>query len=315
MHAMDLANAVDYAVGSVTVSGWEKIVELNPAHTDYVILSLSGYNGAYNNPGAEIDGRNAEYSKPDGTDYVDPKNVCPARIYIGMKGKMEDGSDAPADDFLARNGLRYGKVYGFAVDMSESGPTGGLFRDAFHKPRQNGAKVEGKFVPIDWQWDGTVKNFRHDGAWEFQLPVPGFDDLTWWNSGSLTESGSKTEHNSPDTREGITGFIQGSTAGYFGHYYVNGVTEALDAAMASGDDFPASLDSDYYVYQGENDITGQVRGEMVLRHSCLKSSNRFLPYFADRSRRRRSICPRFGQQLYLPCSRRRTDQRCYLQLR
>ncbi|EJK67681.1 hypothetical protein THAOC_11255 [Thalassiosira oceanica] len=258
MHAMDLANAVDYAVGSVTVSGWEKIVELNPAHTDYVVLSLSGYNGAYNNPEGEIDGRNAEYSKPDGTDYVDPKNVCPARIYIGMKGKMEDGSDAPADDFLARNGLRYGKVYGFAIDMSESGPTGGLFRDAFHKPRHNGAKVEGKFVPIDWQWDGTVKNFRHDGAWEFQLPVPGFDDLTWWNSGSLTEPGSKTEHNSPDTREGMTAFIQGSTAGYFGHYYVNGVTEALKRAKKSRDDFPASLDSDYYVYQGENDITGQI---------------------------------------------------------
>ena len=67
------------------------------------------------------------------------------------------GSDAPADDFLARNGLRYGKVYGFAVDMSESGPTGGLMRDAFHKPRANGAQVDGKFVAINWQWDGEVK--------------------------------------------------------------------------------------------------------------------------------------------------------------
>lgn len=45
MHAIDLANKVDYAVGSVTNSGWEKIVEMNPMHTDYVILSLSGYNG------------------------------------------------------------------------------------------------------------------------------------------------------------------------------------------------------------------------------------------------------------------------------
>ena len=91
-HAMDLANKADYAVGSVTVSGFEKIVEINPKHSDYVVLSLSGYNGAYNNPEAEIDGRNAEYgNRPDGTSYVNPKNICPARIYVGMKGKMGDG--------------------------------------------------------------------------------------------------------------------------------------------------------------------------------------------------------------------------------
>jgi len=257
MHAMDLAAKEDWAVGSVTVSGFEKIVEVNPQHTDYVILALSGYNGAYNNGGAEVDARNAEYGpRPDGSDYVNPENVCPARIYVGMKGKMEDGSDAPEDDFLARNGLRYGKVYGFAVDMSEAGPTGGLFRDAFHKPRDNGEQVDGKFIAIDWQWDGEVKNFRHDGAFDFQLPVPGYDgtDMMWWNANGYDASGSKTEHLSPDTRPGKTAFIQGSTAGYFGHYYVHGVTDALDAA----EDFPSELDASYFVYQGENDITAQI---------------------------------------------------------
>ena len=290
MHAMDLAQKVDYAVGSVTVSGFEKIVELNPQHSDYVVLGLSGYNGAYNNPQAEIDGRNAEYGKrPDGTDYVNPVNICPARIYVGIKGKMEDGktskriqprclfidiilniktdsyllsmltpigSNAPADDFLARNGLRYGKVYGFAVDMSERGPSGGLTRDDFHKDRANGSKVDGKFVAIDWQWDGTVKNFRHDGAWDFQISVPGYDgtNMMWWNANGYDESGAKTEHLSPDTRPGMSAFVQGSTAGYFGHYYINGITEALNAAG----DFPTELDSSYYVYQGENDVTGQI---------------------------------------------------------
>lgn len=257
MHAMDLAKGVDYAVGSVTVSGFEKIVEINPQHKDYVVLGLSGYNGAYSGNSAEIAGRNAEYgNRPDGTEYVNPQNICPARIYIGMKGKMEDGSDAPADDFLARNGLRYGKVYGFATDMSADGPTGGLWRDEYHKDRENGEKVEGKFVAIDWQWDGTVKNFRHDGAWDFQIPVPNYEgtEMKWWNGKGNDESGAKTEHLSPDTRPGITGFIQGSTAGYFGHYYIHDITDALN----SGDDFPSELSSDYYVYQGENDITGQV---------------------------------------------------------
>jgi len=92
MHAIDLAKGVDYAVGSVTNSGFEKIVELNPQHKDYIVLGVSGYNGSYGGSTAELDARNNEYGKrPDGTDYVNPKNVCPARIYIGMKGKMEDG--------------------------------------------------------------------------------------------------------------------------------------------------------------------------------------------------------------------------------
>lgn len=168
------------------------------------------------------------------------------------------GSDAPADDFLARNGLRYGKVYGFATDMNAMADAQALFRDAYHRCRENGSKVAGKFVAIDWQWDGVAKNFRHDGAWAFQDAVPGYDYegsmMMWWNSGGYNGGGSKTEHNSPDTRPGVSGFIQGSTAGYYGHYYLHDLFEALDA---SGD-FPHEIDSTYYVYQGENDITGQI---------------------------------------------------------
>ena len=92
MHAIDLANGVDYAVGSVTLSGFEKIAELNPQHPDYVMLGVSGYNGDYTNGEREVDARNAEYGpRDDGNDYVAPENVVPARIYVGMKGKMEDG--------------------------------------------------------------------------------------------------------------------------------------------------------------------------------------------------------------------------------
>ncbi len=76
----------------------------------------------------------------------------------------------------------------------------------------------------------------------------------WWNGRGYDASGSKTEHNSPDTRPGQTAFIQGSTAGYFGHYYVNDITAALDGEG----DFPAELDATYFVYQGEQDITGQI---------------------------------------------------------
>jgi hypothetical protein len=112
------------------------------------------------------------------------------------------GSDAPSDDFLARNGLRYGKLYGFAVDMSAStGPTQGKWRDAFHKNAtmaKNGAEVAGKWIPNAWQWDGEVKNFHHDVAWEYQNPAPGGMDNYWyWSAAGPDKAGCKCEHVSP----------------------------------------------------------------------------------------------------------------------
>ena len=94
-------------------------------------------------------------------------------------------------------------------------------------------------------------------AWDFQLPVPGYDetDMMWWNANGYDASGSKTEHNSPDTRPGYSAFIQGSTAGYYGHYYIHEMATTLDAAAG---DLPSEFDASYYVYQGENDITGQI---------------------------------------------------------
>ena len=41
-HVIDLATYTDYAIGSMTNGGFEKIVEINSLHTDYVIYSVSG---------------------------------------------------------------------------------------------------------------------------------------------------------------------------------------------------------------------------------------------------------------------------------
>lgn len=41
-HAIDLKNGVDYAIGAFTQTGFEKCVEINPMHKDYVFIALSG---------------------------------------------------------------------------------------------------------------------------------------------------------------------------------------------------------------------------------------------------------------------------------
>ena len=152
-------------------------------------------------------------------------------------------------------------MYGFATDMSESGPTHGLWRDAFHKNETtgyNGNTVEGVFTPIDWQWDGTVKNFEHDGSWDFQEqpPLHAGSNNYFWNANGNDAGGCKTEHNTPDPRVGISGFVQTSTCGYYGHYYLNDIKEILDNLPAG--QFPGDISATYKVYQGELDITSQI---------------------------------------------------------
>jgi hypothetical protein len=255
-HVIDIATKTSYATGVFTLGGFEKIVEVNCGHPDYVCFSPSGYNGAFSlsDTSAEAMRKNAMGKRPDGTDYVFPQNVCPARLFIGKKGYNAMGE--PATDFLSRNGLAYGHLYGFATNdasASYSSASGEGGRDGWHKMegRANGDTVEGAFYPIDWQWDGEVKTFMHDGSWAFQhLPDAADSTIEFWNPyGRDGTNGKKTEHNSPDPYGGAR-FMQTSTAGYFGIYDFSGFD------LSSG--FPSKIPATYTNLQGEVDVTAQI---------------------------------------------------------
>lgn len=275
------------------MGGFEKSVEINSRNPDYVILGISGYNGNFDIddhipdevliPQNVIAARNAEYGpRPDGNNYTYTKDIVPFRFFVGVKGKLEDGSPAPEDDFLARNGLKYGQVYGFAIDMRNEtgavGPTAGVWRDEFHKSAQNGDMIPGKWIAQPWRWDGVgklafsnqasrfprnpltfltsfspeVRNFEHDGSWDYQDPPPGTEEgavlegYRWWNSNGVDKGGCKTEHITSDPRPETSAYIQGSTCGYFGHLYINDVVEVLEAAAG---ELPSVFDASYYVYR------------------------------------------------------------------
>lgn len=226
---MEIATKTAYAMGSTGMGGYEKLAEINPMHSDYVMLALSGYNGNFDGFSAVLDARKAAYKRSDGQNYTWTQDIHPARIYVGIKGKMEDGSVAPKDDFLARNGLRYGAMYGYAVDMKPENPAKGLWRDSFHIKEGvngNGAAVPGEWIRIPWQWDGVVRDYEHSDTWVYQDKPPftrvgsGREDYQWWTAAGPNKGGCKTEHLSSDPRKGYTAFVQGSTCGYFGHYYV-----------------------------------------------------------------------------------------------
>ncbi len=111
------------------------------------MFAFSGYNGAFSGNSAVLKARNMEFNRNDGKDYVWTQNIVPFRIYVGRKGMCENGMKC--DDFLARNGLKYSQIYDFAIDMSNNGPTKGMWRDEFHRNgtmAMKGTKVDGKWI-------------------------------------------------------------------------------------------------------------------------------------------------------------------------
>jgi len=249
-HAIDIANKAMYAVGAFTNGGFEKSVEINTGTTQYVAFANSGYNGAFGSA-AKPHGlmmRNMSHGlRDDGMEYVWPQDIVPSRVYIGLKGYNAQGQP-DTTSFLARNGLAYGKVYGFAVSATDF-----TARDTWHREHYNGDTVDGGFYPTAWMWDGTVQNFEHDGSWEFQnTPVNG-EGMQFWTAGGKDAAGFKTEHVSPDPH-GASAFYQGSTAGYVGKYAFPALQAALEAVAGTQNPFPDSFDATYHLLQGETDI-------------------------------------------------------------
>lgn len=231
-----------------------KVVEFScgEGNTAYVCLAVSGYNGAH---GVDPSIHRNEIMEPrsDGMPWVDPNDIVPARIYIGIKGL--DASGEPADDFLSRNGLAFGKVYGFAVPDNTT-----AVRDEFHKTAAKGDVVDGAFLAIDWMLNGTADDFQTDYAWEFQEPPAANASMSYWTAMGPHEGGKKMEHNAEDPR-GNSRFIQGSTAGYMGTYLMDlsglsaPATGKAEGALAA---LPVSIPTVYTVVQGETSIVDQI---------------------------------------------------------
>lgn len=255
-HAVDMAAGEMWAVGAFGMGGYEKIVEISCGVEGYACFAISGYNGNFGGSAwsALVDRKKAQdATRADGTEWVYPQNIVPARVYVGVKGYKVDGTACGADcSFLERNGLAHGKVYGFAVD--DATPD----RDAWHKNNhreQSPTPVEGVFAPTAWKWGGVAQDFAFDQAWDFQEPPVGAAGKKFWTAKGRDEQGSKTEHNTPDPR-GNPRYMQGSTAGYMGIYDLPSLPAMLSGL--AGGALPGTIPATYELIEGETDITAQI---------------------------------------------------------
>jgi hypothetical protein len=211
--AVDIANGVMYTVPAMGQSGYEKPVPLNTLHADYTALVLSGYNYDY--------------------------SVAPLKIYIGVKGMDSDGTpiDANAperDQFLARNGLLYGQIYGLAVEDSVLTGTLGIetidltakMIDAYLLDENAPDTFSARFVASSYRWEGwdSTPAVRDTEVmrWESETAMPGW---SWFNGDT------KTEHGFYDPDETKARYVQNMTeeGGILGFDFID-ITNELNAA-------------------------------------------------------------------------------------
>ncbi len=219
---VDIANKTAYTVPALGQTGYEKILPLNPGLTNYVVIVLAGYN---------------HNSEP-----------APNRIYVGIKGRAADGNPispnaSERDQFLARNGLLFGKIYGLAVPTSGYNALGisspdisAKMVDDYMKDVNASNFFSAKFFPTSYQWSG------------FDSPKAVKDtEMNLWVKTSEQPSGhlffngdTKTEHPAVDPDISKHRYIQNMTdeGGLLGFDFGD-----LDAQLtAASGNLPLSLD-------------------------------------------------------------------------
>ena len=177
---VDIANQTAYTVPALGQTGYEKILPLNPGHKDYVVIVLSGYNHG-----------------------IEP---APLKLYVGKKGLDADGNAIAADaserdQFLGRNGLLYGKIYGLALANDDYAALGidtidtkEKMMDAYLTNPDAPDHFNAVFAPTSYKW----------GGWDKPVSVRDTEMVKWQEAGEQPEGhtffvgDSKAEHPAVD---------------------------------------------------------------------------------------------------------------------
>jgi hypothetical protein len=138
---VDVNKQVAYTAPSLGQAGYEKLMPINPGNNkDYVVIVASGYNH--------------------------DMAVAPLKIYVGRKGYDETGKQISSganerDQFLARNGLLYGQLYGMAANASTYQSLGittvdadARMLDAYLKNNAAPNSFTARYIPTSYRWDG-----------------------------------------------------------------------------------------------------------------------------------------------------------------
>jgi len=210
-YATDLDTRTTYTIGSLGTGGFEKIVEMNSGHSNYICLIPNGYN-------IHVDTALTP-AKLDNPNYVSGVFKKPQTVYIGLKNYKLDNTGNPvaltpqeiadkADStYLARNGLECGQLYGFALASNASWTSYSNFEAYWGSSSLfNGSNVSGRYMAIPWKWKKTLEPSYKTEIFKWQdNPLSNANDYTsfttnykFWNSTDNASGTNKIEHASVD---------------------------------------------------------------------------------------------------------------------
>ena len=218
---VDIANQTAYTVPAMGQSGYEKMMPINPGHPDFVVVVLAGYNHD-----------------------VEP---APLKIYIGKKGVGVDGEPIAADaserdQFMARNGLLHGRIYGLALaneTFAEIGieeiDTSAKMMDAYITNPDAPDTMTAAFAPTSHKW----------GGWDSPVSVRETEVFKWQAAEEQPEGhtffvgDSKTEHPAVDPDISKQRWVQNLTEE--GGMIAIELTDFVEAVEAADGDLPATV--------------------------------------------------------------------------
>ena len=253
----DVDSRTAYTAPALGQTGYEKMVPLNPQNDDYVVIALSGYNF---------------FNK-----------TSPVRLYVGRKGYGADGevldldSATKPEQFLARNGLLHGQIYGLAVNEKSAGrmnlesdfwteESGGSAFDDYQESADAVNDFNGRFYPSGFKWQGFDQPVAVRDTemlmWTQSEHQPAYDAESddFADDGYFFLNGSyKMEHSAPDPDPSRTRYAQNMTGNnaILG-FDLNKIERQLRKNDRDGDQLPDFLDVKV------NRIVSGAEGSLVL---------------------------------------------------
>ena len=264
-YTTDLETRSTYTIGAFGTGGWEKVTEMNPGNSNYVCFIPNGYN-IWESSGA------VALNRETGSNYVRTVFERPQEVYIGIKNYKLDGSGNPvaltaqeiadkADStYLARNGLEYGQLYGFALSNDANWPSYSNLEAYWSSSSlTNGQTVSGQYMAIPWRWKKILEPaYRTDVSKWQKSPLTSANDYTtltpnykFWNSTGDATGVYKVEHAASDPYGGQRYVVGTNTRvsgtapnlsvepGYITMHDLTGLSTLLNGL--SGTQFPTSI--------------------------------------------------------------------------
>ena len=237
----DVESRTAYTAPALGQTGYEKMVPLNPQSDDYVVIALSGYNF---------------FNK-----------TSPVRLYVGLKGYGADGevldlaNASKPEEFLARNGLLHGQIYGLAVNGESANrmnlgadfwteEVGGEAFDDYQESAESVNRFGGRFYPSGFKWKGFDEPVAVRDTemlmWTQPEHQPAYlpESDAFADDGYFFLNGSyKMEHSAPDPDPSRTRYAQNMTGNnaILG-FDLNKIKRQLRKNDLDGDRLPDFLD-------------------------------------------------------------------------